>query len=275
MLIVVAGHGVDEEFAPLRHTGRVVPLSVDAVDAAAGCTFACPHHNIVARRIHGNVDIILVTAGGRIHQHVGPDFRAGGIVALSVNIVVIRPGFVITFPGHDERAIRSHGDMCMFLVVGRRLIDQKLAADRCAGSVIQAGIDIVITSPLIAFPGHHKGATGIHGDTGKPFIRCVGGDDKLAPLGGTRAVEPLPVNVAGALPDRHIVSAGIHRDTVRRVRITEGVGCLRAGGRRIDTGFASAGREAQEPDPIGLCVVIDHDVGFDGAGLQLEVPIAA
>ena len=132
MLIVITGDGIHQKFCPLRHPGRIVPLPIDAIDTAPCCAFTCPHHDIVARRIHGDINIILVTGCGGIHQHVRSDFRTGGVVALGIDIVVIGPGFVIAFPGHDERAISGHRDVRMLLVVDGRLVHQKLTRDCCA-----------------------------------------------------------------------------------------------------------------------------------------------
>ena len=92
-------------------------------------------------------------------------------------------------------------------------------------------------------------------------------------MGRAGAVVSLPIDIARALPHGHIVSACVHGDAVRRVGVIKRVVGLDAGRSGIDPSLAPAGREAQQPEPIGLCVVIDGDLGFDSPCLQFEVPI--
>ena len=70
MLVIVAGRGIDEKLSTLHNSSGVIPLAIDAVDAAPCGSLAFPDDHEVAAGIHSDVRVVLIAGRGRIHLKI-------------------------------------------------------------------------------------------------------------------------------------------------------------------------------------------------------------
>src|SRR6056297_1082850 len=147
--------GVHLEFAPNACPVGLITLAEDST-AITILTIAAPRDHEITSCSPGNRWPELAASGVRVDLKLASQGGAAGVVALRVDAqcVTVLP---IATPGHDEMAIRIHGDRWTRLLVRRVGIDLKFVADRVARGIKQLSVNSVPISVLVeTTPGDHK-----------------------------------------------------------------------------------------------------------------------
>ena len=107
--LIVRNGRVHAELAPLRYTGRVVTLSVDAIEASV-LTTALPRDNEVPIRVHRDGWSSLIVRRRRVNQGLASLRHTGRAVTLSVDPIT-RAVLTVALPGDNKVpiSINSNG----------------------------------------------------------------------------------------------------------------------------------------------------------------------
>ncbi len=151
----------DVAAAAVQRVGRIdgavgTILRGEDVVAVAG-----PGDHEVASRVHADVGIVLVAAGGGVHLEFGAEGVAVGVEALCVDVPVA--AFAAALPNDREVPAAVDGHAGEHLVAGRCRVDLELRSDPVPRDIESLAVDAPAVAVLaLTRPDDDKAAAGVH-----------------------------------------------------------------------------------------------------------------